>query len=496
MSDPVAPSLGASARASLKWAGGIFMLRAVLQFLTMLVLVRLLTPSDYGSAALAQTIIGVFSVASFGTFVAHALQARNPADVDWQAHFTAAVVGNAALTLVTLGVAWVLSITSHYAAAALPLAVLSLVFIIEVPATLRLRMLQVAHDWRRYRLLALYGTFLSCLTGIAIALLGGGVWALVVQPIVFGLPAAFDLMLIAKWRHALAWSWDRYRTTLRFGVTRVVAGLTRNGRELIEQLVLAATYQLATLGIFTRSLALATLVTGRVGAVVIESLYPVITRAERQSAQFRRHAGLVMRAVAWTTVPAAVLLALTASDVVTLVYGPKWSAVIPLVPLAVGALGFAAIATAANTLLLAHDEIKSCLVVDVTSGLFGVVLAIWLVPVGMQIYLAALVVHGLAMLVLASGLLLRSGGTDRGYLVAALLPAMIASLIAACAVLTARASVGSSAIMSLRLVTEAALFGFVYLLVLRLGFERPLRELVEVAPAGNQLSAMLALAPR
>ena len=168
-------SLGSSARSSLTWAGGILLLRGVLQFATMLILVRLLTPTDYGSAALAQSIVGVFSVLSMGTFVAHALQARNPDDVDWQVHFTAALVGNSALTLVTLGLAWALSFSSHYAPAALPLAVLSTAFIVEIPATLRLRMLQVAHNWRRYRLLAFYGTFLSCLTSIAIALLGGGV---------------------------------------------------------------------------------------------------------------------------------------------------------------------------------------------------------------------------------------------------------------------------------------------------------------------------------
>ena len=489
-------SLGTSARSSLKWAGGILLLRGALQFATMLVLVRLLTPTDYGSAALAQSIVSVFSVLSFGTFVAHALQARNPDDVDWQAHFTAAVVGNSALTLVALGLAWALSFTSHYAAAALPLAVLSVAFIVEVPATLRLRMLQVAHDWRRYRLLALYGTFLSCLTSIAIALLGGGVWALVVQPILFGLPAAFDLVHVAKWRHPLAWNWDRYRATASFGASRVIAGLTRNGRELIEQLVLAATYQFAALGIFTRSLGLASLVAGRIGAVAVEALYPIITRAERQSEQFRRYAGLVIRAVAWTTTPAAILLALTASDVVTLLYGPKWSAVIPLVPLAAAAVGFAATATATNSLLLAHDEIKSCLIVDVTSAVLGVTLALWLVPVGLQVYLAALVAHGAGALGLTSWLLLRSGGIDYRYLLAALLPPAVAGAAATCSVLGLRVSLGSIEIMPLRLLAESSLFGFVYLCVLRLGFERPLRELIEVAPAGNRLGAMLAFAPR
>ena len=462
----------------------------------MLVLIRLLQPEDYGSAALAESIIGLLSVLSFGTFVSHALQARDPADIDWQCHFTAAVVGNSLLTLLTLGLAAILSLTSRHSAVAIPLAVLSLVFIVEVPAALRQRMLQVVHDWRRFRLLAFYGTLMGCSTGIVIAVLGGGVWALVVQPVVFGLPAALDLLLVAKWRPQLSWNWARYRPTAGFGATRVVAGLLRNGRHIVEQSLLAGTYQFAGLGVFTRSFGLATLVAGRLAGVAVESIYPVITRAERGSAQFRRYAGLIMRGVAWATIPAAVLLATTAPEVVALLYGPKWSEVIPLVPLSAIAVGLGAMALAAQALLLANNELRKCLVVDVVSVVLGVVLAVWLVPVGMVLYLAALVAHGLILLGIAIVLLVQSGGTDRASISAAFFPAIIAAAVAFGAVIAGSLTVGSTVVMPVRLFLETALFCAVYLVVLRLVFEQSLRELIEVAPAGDRLGAMLALTPR
>jgi O-antigen/teichoic acid export membrane protein len=69
--------LGASARASVLWGGGFTVARDVAQFAGMLVLVRLLSAEDYGTAALAQSITGLLSVVSFGTFLTHALQLRN-----------------------------------------------------------------------------------------------------------------------------------------------------------------------------------------------------------------------------------------------------------------------------------------------------------------------------------------------------------------------------------------------------------------------------------
>jgi O-antigen/teichoic acid export membrane protein len=103
-------SLGASAGASLLWGGGFTIFRDVVQLVTMLILVRLLAPADYGRMALAQTIVGLLAVMSFGTLVTHALQARDPAEIDWQAHFTAAAVINSVLALLTLGLAWLLSV--------------------------------------------------------------------------------------------------------------------------------------------------------------------------------------------------------------------------------------------------------------------------------------------------------------------------------------------------------------------------------------------------
>src|SRR5262249_19618691 len=129
--------LGPAARASLLWGGGFTIVRDIAQFGVMLVLVRLLSPSDYGSYALAQSIIGFLSVFSFGTLVLHALQLRDPAEIDWQAHFTAAVVINTILCAVTIVAAWILSLNQHYKDAAVPLAALSLVFLVEIPGSLR-----------------------------------------------------------------------------------------------------------------------------------------------------------------------------------------------------------------------------------------------------------------------------------------------------------------------------------------------------------------------
>ncbi|PPC80053.1 MAG: hypothetical protein CTY39_11765, partial [Hyphomicrobium sp.] len=351
-------SLALEAKSAVMWGGGFTMVRDVIQFANMLVMVRLLTPADYGAFALAQSIIGLLSVFSFASFVSHALQMRDPADVDWQAHFTAAAAINVAIMMIGLAVATVLYHTEQFAQAALPLAGLSLVFLIEIPSTLRDKMLLTQHNWSRSAYLPIIGTLLGCGVGIAIAILGGGYWALVLPVLLFGVPAAIDLLLVAKWRPDWSWSWPRYQETAKFGVTLMgSAGLWR-ARLATEQHVLAGTYDMSTLGIYSRSVGLATLLAGRIGTIITGSLFPVLTRAERGSIQFRRYAGLVLRGVSWATIPAAAFLAICAIDVVTLLYGDKWSSVIPLIPFAVAGVALIGISSASTSMILANSDVR------------------------------------------------------------------------------------------------------------------------------------------
>ena len=502
------PTLGASARASVLWGGGSTLVRDFVQFATMLVLVRLLSPTDYGSMALAQTVVGLLSVVSFGTLVMHALQLRDPDDVDWQGHFTAALAVNFVLFVLTLGVALLLSRAEHFSAAAFPLALLSLVFLVEIPATLRHRMLQVAHDWKRFRLLILAGTVLGAVAGVTVAALGGGVMALAIQPVLFGLPGAIDLLFVVRWRPDWSWSWPSYRETAIFGANRIGSGVMGNVRQASEQALLAGTYDFAALGVFTRSVGLANLIAGRVGSVTSQALYPVVTRAAPRSVQFRRFSALILRGVAWITIPAAILLAIEATDVVAVLYGPKWVTVAPLLPLACASVALAGISATAYYLLMANEELRLCLALDICTAIAAVGLALWLIPYGPAAYLIALSTLAAVVLVATLALLVQTGGIEVSTILKSLLPPVMACAMAIAAVWLLRRGLSalfptsidatSTSLPTLtlqfgRLLPESFVFTGTYALALNLCAPAALVEILDVMPGRQYLRKLLPL---
>jgi len=98
-------SLKQSAAEGLIW-GAVFTLgRDVVQFGSMLILVRLLSPEIYGQYALAHTILLFLSVISVKTIAPFALQARDPSTFDWDTHFSAGATLNVIVTVVSLLIA-------------------------------------------------------------------------------------------------------------------------------------------------------------------------------------------------------------------------------------------------------------------------------------------------------------------------------------------------------------------------------------------------------
>lgn len=485
--------LGRAARGAVLWGSGFTLLSDVVQFGTMLVLVRVLSADDYGRAGLAQAILGVISVISFKALIPHALQLRDPAAVDWQAHFTAGAVINLFLFILTILVAGLLSLTKSYADAAAPLAVLSLVLLFEIPANLRITMIQVAHDWARLRTLHLAGAILGACVSVVVAMLGGGVWALVVAVPIFVMPGALDFFFAVKWRPDWSWSWDRYRPIASFGMTRMGSAVLGAGRQSVEQMTLAGMYDFASLGIFNRATGLATLIAGRIGPVALLSLYPVITRAERGSERFQRIASLVLRGVAWTTIPAAGFLALFAHEVVLLLYGPRWTDVSVLVPIATSYVAFGSIASAVYSLLLANERPRACFRLDVVSNGLAAAVIFLIMPLGPQVYLAAMAMHGAVMLTIMLVVLWSTSGIQSSAMRDALLPPALCLAAALATVIGVRAALPPASGFGPSVVLEALVFGLVFIAATRFFFPGLLRELLHVAPGGRRVNRLLLL---
>ena len=487
-------SLANKARSAVAWNAGFTLFRDLVQFGTMLILVRLLSPESYGEFGLTNGIIGFISIFSFTNFVGYTLQVQADSEARYQEHFTAGGVFQGTLFLlanaVALGLRWI----PAYSSVGPLVHAMSLTFLLEWPCELRRKMLERSLDWRRLRVLHGVGLLLSAGLSLVLAWAGAGAFALLVPGMLVTIPFIFDLFVAQAWRPDWSWSWAAYRPALRFGLARVGSGLVGGGRQLLESGVVTALVGFAALGLLSRSVGFATMFCQRIASQLLYAIYPVLTRIEGGGGDPVRAGTLVLRLVMWTVTPIAVTLAVLAEPVIRIVYGERWTAVIPLLPWAMAWGAVSAGTHSAYMLLLARHQARMCLLSDV-GVLGGTALALFLVlSHGTLQYLVAItVIQSIALAFLLTALT-RVGGASAPGVTFALLPPSISAGIAWASLATLRWWFGWEAPTTfLGAMTWGASFSSLYVALLRLAFRQQLVELIAHFPAHRTWSRCLFL---
>ncbi len=360
---------------------------------------------------------------------------------------------------------------------------MSLKFLIDWPTEIRFRMLERSHDWKRRRLLNAVGIMLSLCVAIALALAGMGVYALVIPGMLVPIPFIVDLFGSARFRPTWQWSWKNYQNAFRFGVTRLGAGGSTAGRQLLESSVFASSLGFTSLGMVNRAVGLSQLTCGRIASQIVQAIYPILTRLESSTGKAALAGDLLMQSISWATFPLACATGVLALPAIATVYGSQWHEAANIIGWPLAWTVMMALMQVAYALLLARQQAKLCLWGDI-SVLIGTVGCLFLLlPKGINAYFAGLTVtYAVTLCMLSLFLLQFAAMTKRGMWNTIGPPAIsctIATLIAT-AMLSSKAFHGTEFL-------PAALWGTTFLLLyvfcLRVVFPAPLRSLVGYLPA-------------
>jgi O-antigen/teichoic acid export membrane protein len=471
------PALAEKARSGVLWVTALNVLRDLLQFGTMLVLVRLLAPKAYGEFSLISSAMVFFTVFSFRSFLEHTLQLRPGETVDYQSHFTAGCLMQSGMCALVNLAACFLRYLPKYAEIAPVLHATSIFFVLDWASELRVKMLERELDWKRLRALQAAGILGNSSLAIALAKLGAGVYALVLPGMMATLPFIWDLFVRYGWRPDWTWNAAHYRAAWSYGWTRIMAGMLTTARPVIEGAVIVQFTGFSQLGFMSRAVGLSVLCCQKLPSVLTMTLYPVLTRMARKSQAFERANSLVLRLVGWMAIPCAMLFSLVAHPLVRLVYGSRWDAAIPLLPYALAGGTTGALYQAATMLMLADVQHRRCAVAEFLTLASLVACLFAVLPHGIAPYLGAVAaVQGIVLLWMFRSLVRTGALSSRAIVGGVAVPfaAGIAGRVACTAV--------PPAVSVLSIVYIGLLFGVTYGIAIRVMCPAEMRELISYIP--------------
>lgn len=319
------------AKSALIWNAGFSIIRDLLQFASMLYLVRTLPKEAYGQFNLIQSIVGVAAMFSGKMTIDHILQIKSGETPPYQTHFTTAGLMQLAWFFVLNIIAVVFRYVPQFSVVSLPLHVYSLIMLCDWISHFRYRWLERDLQFSRFRTIHMTGILLSTVATLLLATWGFGVYAIILPCFLIAVPFAWDLFIHERWRPT--WELDivSWYPSWKFAKSVMLLGFVSQIKILIENLAFAA-LSFTLMSSIGRAQGLARMFCVQIVVQVIFSLYPILTRLNSESGQAKRGAQILVQLTAWIAIPVGAFLATISVPIVNTVYGQNWSEVSGMLP--------------------------------------------------------------------------------------------------------------------------------------------------------------------
>jgi len=470
----------------------------LLSFGAMLFLVRVIAPDDYGRAGAVVGLLTLLSAFSCGLFMAEALQLPDGVEPDWALHWSAGFYIQLPVALACQVMAVLFWLYPPYYEIAPLMHVVGIGLMLDWPNWMGGIMLRRELNFRRLQILNGVTTLVSLGVTLGLGVAGAGAYALVLGGnVARALPFGADLLIVRGWRPPPGWwrwpDWSAYRPALRFGCQQTGSALLHGLRGALEGAVLPGVLGFTAIGLLGRAQALSATTVGRVGGIVVETVYPLLPRFAANAQSYPRQAALYLQIVCLCAVPGAVFVGIEGAVLSQFLYGERWLAANPLIlPAALIGLG-QLLFLAASGILLAANRLRICLLLDVAAAAIAtlVIGAVW-TRGGLVVYAWVAAAGQLA----AAGIALRAAGRllARRWPSACLAPALVSSAAGGSLVLLLD-PLWSALAPALRLAASGTVFALGTTLALRGAYPSSLSTVLSRLPGGLRFCGWLKLRP-
>lgn len=299
------------------------------QFALQIILARLLTPEHYGVLAIMiifTTLANVFIQNGFNTAL---IQNKDVTEEDFSSVFW-----------VTLGIAGVLYAVIFFAAPLIadfysmpelvsPFRVLALMLFPGALNSVQLAKVSREMDFKKVFYSNVGAIIIAGIVGIVIALLGGGLWALVAQTMLNIFIAAIVMTVTSKLKLRLVINWTRVKVLFSYGWKLLVSGLVDTLYQDLQALVVGKKYNSATLGFFNKGKQFPQFIMNSVNGAVQSVMLPAMSEKQDKREELKALMRQAISLGAYVVFPMMAGLAGVAKPLIRLLLTDAW---LPCVP--------------------------------------------------------------------------------------------------------------------------------------------------------------------
>lgn len=324
------PTLKQKTLAAVAWNGIQNYGTLCVSFTSNLVLIRLLTPADFGTAGILSILVAFANTVIDGGFNSALIQKKRLVSEDADTVF----IWNLIFSIVLL---FVLVISAHtienyfmIPGLAQLLRVGSILLIINSLGSVQTALLTKELNFKSLAIRRLVGATIGAIVGIIMAYNGWGVWSIVYRDIIGGAIGCILLWTLSSWRPHLRFSRTSFRALFKFGLFIFISNILYTIYQNIQGFIIGKAYSATELGYYSQAKKLQEIPISGTSSVITSVMFPVFASVSDNREYHRQLVRKNMRIISFVFSPIILFLICIANPLIEFLFTDKWQASIPL----------------------------------------------------------------------------------------------------------------------------------------------------------------------
>ena len=300
-----------------------------INFLSNLVLARLLMPEDFDCIGMLAIFLAVSNIFIQGGLGAALIQKKNPTKMDYSTVFYWNLVFSVVFYLILFAIAPFVARFYELPILQPMLRVQSSVLIIQSFAIVQITQLQKRMNFRALAIRNMAAALAGTLIAIPLALRGYGAWSLVASAITAAIVNVLLLWILSEWRPSLEFSFASLKGLFSFGGLMLLSSLAETLYVNLQGLIIGKRFPAGNLGYYMQAKKLEEVPVTGLSSIVNEVTFPAFATLQDDPNRLLEGVRKSTKALVFLNFPMMILLIIIALPLITLLYGAKWETSVP-----------------------------------------------------------------------------------------------------------------------------------------------------------------------
>lgn len=300
-----------------------------IQFVSGIILARLLMPEDYGTIGMLTIFMLVAQSFLDGGFGAALIQKKRPTQEDYSTVFWFNLVMSIVLYLILFFSAPFIARFYRMPILCKVLRVQALVLIISALTIVQANQLRKTFQFKKIAIVTLVASLLSLAVTIWMAYNGYGVWSLVVQGLLLSAIPSIIYWFTNKWHPIFVFSKESFKSLFSFGSYMFLIHLINEICNNIHGLLIGRFFNASTMGYYSKARGTEKLASTSISQSLTQVTFPLYAEYQNDKQGLISLIKKLTGVVAYITFPLMFLFILVAEPVFVLLYSDRW---LPSVP--------------------------------------------------------------------------------------------------------------------------------------------------------------------